>query len=132
MPSASDGVEGTTSTDDGVSDMLSNLRQRLEARRAVLASGNAASSRAAGRNEQHIEEGDETEKLTGENLHNHAIIRCIPASQLLHSIKITMLSRTDMGSGAATAAALVLGTYSPTADGLSSPYSGFISCNAHR
>jgi hypothetical protein len=81
MPSASDGVEGNPSTDRRVSDMLSNLRQRLEARQAVLTSGNAASSRAAGQQEQQIEEGDETEELTGENLQQSLQIMFLTAAQ---------------------------------------------------
>lgn len=89
MPSASDGVEGTPSTDGGASDMLSNLRQRLEARRAVLSAGNAASSRAAGQQEQQIAEGDETEELTGEGA-THSWSVHITAAQALHVIKVTM------------------------------------------
>jgi hypothetical protein len=48
----------------GSTDLLSSLRQRLEARRAVL--GQASGNRAAGQQlEQQISEGEEDEELTG-------------------------------------------------------------------
>lgn len=66
MPSASDGAGGITSAGTAGSDLLSGLRQRLEARRAVLAASNAASSRAAGQQqEQQVTEVEEEDEFAG-------------------------------------------------------------------
>lgn len=71
MPLASDGADQTSMAGtSGSTDLLSSLRQRLEARRAVL--GQASANRAVGQQlEQQISEGEEDEELTGVMLDTH-------------------------------------------------------------
>lgn len=69
MPSTSDGAADGSASSDSNSDLLSSLRQRLEARRAVLGQAGASSRAQQGQQlneQQQILEGEEEDEEIGE------------------------------------------------------------------
>jgi hypothetical protein len=67
MPSESDGNPGANGEALASTDLLSSLRQRLEARRTVLAVGSSAKATAGQQQQQEQVSDDEGEHPAGES-----------------------------------------------------------------